>query len=377
VEKLTAEEIEARNMTMLAEITLDDENDKLNDATIDLEFLVLERQRLNNELKARGLARQERDQLTVEKAAMVNEEKEKRVQRNQLDKKVKELRKAHTDAKKMEGEVRKARGRKEKALRNGLEQYVLTDYFVVVSSYHGGDMEGNSIRRLMGRGTDIFGEVSTFIKGWLILGAEESDTEPIISDDEVDEVCQAFGKILVLLDEIFACMNTERGGVSNEVKTKLTNRLELARVKWNELNFSLTPKWHVLLNHAANQLADMNGFADMGEDCIERNHQSREKDRHRHSRLRNPQQAKDSQARFQHIRMLDDVVGIQNKVRQHSKRNLKRAIPLGVEREEQRKAKRVATRHENANFITNEPRLIMKTPKERTKQEYLQSLQEE
>jgi lysyl-tRNA synthetase class I len=203
------------------------------------------------------------------------------------------------------------------------------------------------------------------------------DAEPIISDDEVDEVCQAFGRILVLLDEIFACMNTERGGVSNEVKTKLTNRLELARVKWNELNFSSTPKWHVLLNHAANQLADMDGFADMGEDCIERNHQSREKDRHRHSRLRNPQQAKNSQARFQHIRMLDDVVGIQNKVREHSKRNLKRTIPLGVQREEQRKAKRVATRDENANYITNEPRLIMKTPKERTKQEYLQSLQEE
>jgi hypothetical protein len=166
----------------------------------------------------------------------------------------------------------------------------------------------------------------------------------------VDEVCQAFGRILVLLDEIFACMNTEREGVSNKVKTKLRNRLELARVKWNELNFSSAPKWHVLLNHAANQLADMNGFADMDEDCIERNHQSCEKDRHQHSRLRNPQQAKDSQARFQHIRMLEDVVGIQNKVRQHSKRNLKWAIPLGVEREEQRKAKRVATRRENAFY---------------------------
>jgi hypothetical protein len=75
--------------------------------------------------------------------------------------------------------------------------------------------------------------------------------------------------------------------------------------------------------------------------------------------------------------MLDDVVGIQNKVREHSKRNLRQTIPLRVEWEEQRKAKQVATRHENANYITNEPRLIMKTPKERTKQEYLRLLQEE
>jgi hypothetical protein len=39
-------------MSMLAEITLDDENNKLNhDATINLELLFLERQELNNELK--------------------------------------------------------------------------------------------------------------------------------------------------------------------------------------------------------------------------------------------------------------------------------------------------------------------------------------
>jgi hypothetical protein len=67
VEKLTPEEIEARNMSMLAKITLDDENENLTDATIDLEFLVLERQRLNDELKPRGLARQEKERLTIAK----------------------------------------------------------------------------------------------------------------------------------------------------------------------------------------------------------------------------------------------------------------------------------------------------------------------
>jgi hypothetical protein len=57
----------------------------------------------------------------------------------------------------------------------------------------------------------MFADVSTFIKGWLILGAEdlETDAEPMILDDEKDKVCQAFGRILVILDEIVACMNTE------------------------------------------------------------------------------------------------------------------------------------------------------------------------
>jgi hypothetical protein len=50
-----------------------------------------------------------------------------------------------TEAKKIEGEAPKARGRKEKALQNWPKQYILTDYLVVVSSYYGGDIEGNSI----------------------------------------------------------------------------------------------------------------------------------------------------------------------------------------------------------------------------------------
>jgi hypothetical protein len=76
--------------------------------------------------------------------------------------------------------------------------------------------------------------------------------------------------------------------------------------------------------------------------------------------------------------MLKDVFGIQHKVREHSKRSLKWAIPLlGVQREEQRKAKQVATRDENAHSITIEPHLIMQTPKERMNQDHLQSLQEE
>jgi hypothetical protein len=112
VEKLTPEQIEARNMSMLAEMTLGDKNKELNNATINFEFLVLERQRLNDELKTRGLARQEKERLTVEKSAVVMEEKDKQVERNQLNKKVKKLCKAHMHAKKMKGEVRKARGPK-------------------------------------------------------------------------------------------------------------------------------------------------------------------------------------------------------------------------------------------------------------------------
>jgi hypothetical protein len=142
------------------------------------------------------------------------------------------------------------------------------------------------------------------------------------------------------------------------------------------LNFSSTPKWHVLLNHAADQLEQMDGFADMGEDSIEQNYQSREKDRHRNSHLRDKQQAKDSQARYQNIRTLDEVKKIQSEVQEHSRRNLKRAVPLRVERESVRSAKRLAARAGNAELIENEMCAIMPTPGERVRQEYQEELEE-
>jgi hypothetical protein len=68
---------------------------------------------------------------------------------------------------------------------------------------------------------------------------------------------------------------------------KLRSPIKLARLNWNKLNLSSTPKWHVLLNHAADQLEQMNGFAGMmGEDSIAQNHQSQEKDSHQNSHLR-------------------------------------------------------------------------------------------
>ena len=69
-EKLTLEEVEARQMTMLAELILDKEVDKLKDAKIDLEFLVVERKIINDSLKTRGLTPADRAALTTDKTQL-------------------------------------------------------------------------------------------------------------------------------------------------------------------------------------------------------------------------------------------------------------------------------------------------------------------
>mgnify|MGYP000574042124 CR=1 FL=1 len=86
---------------------------------------------------------------------------------------------------------------------------------------------------------------------------------------------------------------------------------------------------------------------------------------------------KDSQARYQNIRMLDEVKKIQSGVQEHSRRNLKRAVPLQVEGESVRSAKRLATQDGNAESIENETRAIMPTPRKRVRQEYQKELEED
>ena len=43
--------------------------------------------------------------------------------------------------------------------------------------------------------------------------------------------------------------------------------LELGRVKWAEMGLSMTPKWHMLLNHAVELLERAGGgLVELGED---------------------------------------------------------------------------------------------------------------
>jgi hypothetical protein len=145
--------------------------------------------------------------------------------------------------------------------------------------------------------------------------------------------------------------------------------LEHARKKWAEMGLSITPKCHVLFNHAIELLLLTDGFVEMGEDRIERSHQTRERDRQRLSRLRNETKMKESQAKFQHLRMNKDLREIQEKVNSHFVRNLKRENPLSESRKASRKRLRLERRIENENVIRNEPREKMMEPRERIKKE--------
>jgi hypothetical protein len=90
------------------------------------------------------------------------------------------------------------------------------------------------------------------------------------------------------------------------------------------------------------------GLIEMGEDRIERAHQLRERDRQRHSPLRNIQMMKALQAKFQNLRMDPTIKSVQAEEQSKARRNLKRGRSL---KEENDDAKRVARNEERVTVF--------------------------
>jgi hypothetical protein len=353
VEPLTADEIQARNMTLLAEIAIEEKYEELKTLKEILTTIVQERIDINSSLKQRGLETDVRNQLRTRKASILSEEVEARKNRDECDIQLKLRKAAQKTASAKETEVRKKRGQGEKPLRRGIEETIFGDYNVSMSSYHGGDMEGPSARRLMGDGEKIFPNIAEYIKHHLReqedpLDDSAVDLVPlqIAEDSEIDAVCKDHGILFVLLDAIFSLLNTPRGKVTDDVTSQLESRLSGILTEWNRLGLSFTPKFHVLLNHSLGQLRRMKGFHDMGEDCIERSHQYRMRHEARLMRLRNKGLKMDSQAKFQGLKHIKEIQYIQAAVASNRKRKLTRKVPLADERKFEKKAKRCEKRND-------------------------------
>jgi hypothetical protein len=204
----------------------------------------------------------------------------------------------------------------------------------------------------MKRGKEIFEKVREHIKKMAderennLPGLEKLDRQALT------KTCLALGQFFQLLDDAFSLLLTKRGEVTYEVAETLKKRLELARQKWDEMGLSMTPKWHILLNHAIEYLIRTGGgLIKMGKDRIERAHQLGERDRQRYSRLRNISKMKASQAKYQNLRLEPEIKLAQaTTVEEKSKRNLKRTVSLA---EENLKSAR-ATRNEIQESVFEE-----------------------
>jgi hypothetical protein len=376
-EPLEPDEIEARNMSLLAEIQLENAKQEVDECKLDLEAFVVERTLLNEYLNETIITALEKEECKNTKDDLNKLEKDTRKKRDEFQANSKELKMLLDAAKVKEGEIRKKRGRAEKTLANSIESEVLKQHKVHLSCFHGGDSVGAPIRILMREGKKIFEDIELHIvetadklqenllanEGLELPDSEDnSDLEmpdldrvkkaglEEIDKEELKAVCSAHGQMFQLLDGIFSLLNTKRGAVTAEIVEKLKERLELARKKWDDMGLSMmTPKWHMLLAHVIELLIRTGGgLIEIGKDRIERAHQLRERDRQRHSRLRSINKMKALQAKFQNLRMDPTIKSVQAEVESKARRNLKRCRSL---KEENDDAKRVARNEERVTVV--------------------------
>jgi hypothetical protein len=186
-------------------------------------------------------------------------------------------------------------------------------------------------------------------------------------EDEIRKTCDTYGTMYQLMDSIFSLLHTERGGVDDELLRKLETLLEIARKAWKNMGMSETPKWHVLLCHAVSLLRESNGgLVYIGETHIEKFHQIRERDQHRMRRQRNKIIQKQSQAKFQNLRMDPEIKKQQAVVAEDSHRKLKRGSEtqtLKEERASERKEERQTKRAAIESSVTDTPMATLVSPR--------------
>jgi hypothetical protein len=239
-------------------------------------------------------------------------------------------------------------------------------------------MEGPSLTNLMENGVSLFQEISEFIKETYVKPADCEGVESLETPvEEIVETCEMYGRMASLMDAIFSKFYAPRVTVTDELLTSLKEELFLAMQMWEKMQLSLTPKWHTLLDHGWKILATVGGFADMLEDRIEHHHQRRFRDDARLIRVRNQDQVKKSQAKFQNARVIAGVMKIQEQVKENAKRKQNKLVTLGDERATEKKVKRTEKREVTVDWAKQlDDNKVLLEPQAAVVQEYKMKVEE-
>ena len=186
----------------------------------------------------------------------------KRTDRTNAEKKLKELQVELKECTAKEDEAKKANKSGSKYFAsNYVHSNMLNKHRIKKSYYHRRDLEGYSIRRSMSAGIIVFDEISRHVI------ANKPDS---VRNEEIRTTCLNHSRLCSLMDSIFSAMYSKRGSMTISKVNALKTDLNLLRIKWNKMNLSYTLKFHVLHEHLADLLLEMDSFYDVDEDAIER-----------------------------------------------------------------------------------------------------------
>ena len=132
----------------------------------------------------------------------------------------------------------------------------------------GGDLEGNGIRKLMAEAVSIIDDIEE-----QVLGSERVAG----TDEEIQNMCEKHRQLFLCWDGYFSGLRTKRSHLTDAIAKKTKEFLVRSILLERHLGMSVTPETHVMDDHSIQQLIATHGFADLGEDAGERNHQDEAK----------------------------------------------------------------------------------------------------
>jgi hypothetical protein len=132
----------------------------------------------------------------------------------------------------------------------------------------GGDLEGNGIQKLMAEAVSIIDDIEE-----QLLGMERVAG----TDEEIANMCEKHRQLFICWDGYFSGLRTKRFHLTDAIAKKTKEFLVRSVLLERYLGMSITPKTHAMDDHSIQQLVATHGFADLGEDAGERNHQDEAK----------------------------------------------------------------------------------------------------
>ena len=141
----------------------------------------------------------------------------------------------------------------------------LHEYGIRRPTYHGGDLTGVKIKKLLQSIDVIFEDFRNII-------IEQEDR--LADDEEVHKMTSMYSTLGFLVDGIFSLGRTKCGEL-NEDMISLTRRMVIAFVRmWRYLRLSMKgPKIHGMEDHLLDQMIEYAGIGEFCEDFVEQAHQ--------------------------------------------------------------------------------------------------------
>jgi hypothetical protein len=97
------------------------------------------------------------------------------------------------------------------------------------------------------------------------------------TDEEIANMCEKHRQLFICWDEYFSGLRIKRFHLTDAIAKKTREFLVRSVLLERHLGMSITPKTHVMDDDSMQQLIATHGFADLGEDAGERNHQDEAK----------------------------------------------------------------------------------------------------